>query len=54
MFSAITSMHYGKCGISEQTLGCILDFGFTQLSFIFTLQALQVGIIGKLIKGLKT
>lgn len=31
-FSTVTSIHYGKCGVSWQTSGCGLDFGFHWIS----------------------
>ena len=48
----MTSVHSVKHGVSGQTSGAVLTLVSTQLNFSFTLQALQVGIVGKLIKGL--
>ena len=48
----MTSVHSVKRGVSGQTSGAVLTLASTQLNFSFTLQALQVGIVGKLIKGL--
>ena len=36
--------------VSRQTQLVLTQFGSTQLNFSFTLQAMQVGIVGKLIK----
>ena len=44
--SVLTSIHM----VSRQTQLVLTQFGSTQLNFSFTLQAMQVGIVGKLIK----
>ena len=45
----MTSVHSVKRGVSGQTSGAVLTLVSTQLNFS---QGLQVGIVGKLIKGL--